>query len=147
MAKGSISVLKSVISTDAFVNGSDVEVTLKQPKKSFLKNVYIRIVAAPTVTASQDLGFKIGTSTGGTQLGSDADGIIDNAGSTTPLTVGTVIDCHETLAFAAGGSGSRTKVFYSHDERDLFLNTSATAAAIAVAGTVEFVCEFGMLED
>ena len=145
MAKGSISVLKSVISTDAFVQDSDKEVTLKQPKKSFLKNVYIRIVAAPTVTASQDLGFKIGTATGGTQLGSDADGIIDNAGSTTPLTVGTVVDC--ALGSASGGSTSRAGVFYSHDERDLFLNTSATNAAIAVAGTVEFVCEFGMLED
>ena len=145
MAKGSISVLKSVISTDAFVQNSSKEVTLKQPKKSFLKNVYIRIVAAPTVTASQDLGFKIGTATGGTQLGVDADGIIDNAGSTTPLTVGTVVDC--ALGSASGGSGSRAGVFYSHDERDLFLNTSATNSTIAAAGTVEFVCEFGMLED
>ena len=148
MAKGSISILKTVSSSDAFVQNDAVEVTVKQPKKSFLKAAYIRVTSAPTVTASMDLGYKIGTATDGDQLALDADGIIDSAASTTPLALNAVAQV--VLKNAGDIVASQTSIagaFYTHDERTLYLNTTATNSAITDAGDVEWILEFALIED
>ena len=148
MAKGSISVIKTVSSSGAFVQNDAVEVTMKQPKKSFLKAAYLRVTSAPTVTANMDLGYKIGTTTDGQELALDVDGIIDGAASTTPLAENAVAQI--VLDNAGDLIITQTSIpgaFYTHDERTLYLNTTASNSDVADAGDVEWILEFGLLED
>ena len=63
--------MRSIIVRDAFVQDSTVEAELEQPKGTFISNVYLRFlneVPAVPGTGGADLGFKIGTSTGGVDI-------------------------------------------------------------------------------
>tara|TARA_R110002012_G_scaffold309939_1_gene517331 strand:+ start:495 stop:959 length:465 start_codon:yes stop_codon:yes gene_type:complete len=146
--KGSNSVSRSVVVTDAFVQAAAVEVEIEQPAHSLLTKAYIRCVSEPTLTADMDLGFKIGTSTGGTEISLDADGIIDEAGNTTAFKTGAMVQCGITQVDASGTDAARAaQTEYTEDARTLFCNTTASAAAIAAAGKVEWVLFFEILSN
>lgn len=144
---GSISILKTATLENAFVQASDVEVEIVQPPRTFLKTAYVRITSAPTITAAMDIGYKIGTTTGNGELALVADGIIDNASSTTPFAVGSMsrlelkydgelIGAPQTLA---------TVIPYSETERTLFLNITTSNNTVSANGNVEFICEFAVI--
>ena len=148
--KGAQTIIKRIHVTDAFVQNSAVEAEIEQPKGSILSKVVIRCVSQPTVTvnASMDLGIKIGTATGGTEVFVDADGIIDAAANTTAFkTNGIVIFDEEDLGqvASAGNTAVAAATTYSSDERTLFCNTTATDFAIAAAGTVEWLLYFDIV--
>jgi len=145
--KGSNTIVRKVRVTDAFVQNSAVEAEITQPAGSLISKAYIRCVSQPTVTASMDLGFKVGTTTGGTDVYNDADGIIDAAGNTTAFkTNGFCLLPVATATAAADNTAIAALPEISDTERTLFCNTTATNSAIAAAGTIEWVFFFEMLD-
>ncbi len=146
--KGAQTVIKRINVVDAFVQNSAVEAEIEQPKGSILSKVVIRCISEPTVTASMDLGIKIGTATGGTEVFVDADGIIDAAGNTTAFkTNGIVIFDEVDLGQVASTSNAAVAAAttFSSDARTLFCNTTATDSAIATAGTIEWLLYFDLI--
>jgi len=94
-----------------------------------------------------DLGVKIGTATGGTEVFEDADGIIDAAANTTAFKTDGMIDigiAPTTAASETTGAATLDKLF-TIEERTLFCNTTATNSAISAAGTVEWILYFDVL--
>ena len=145
--KGSNTVVRKVRVKDAFVQNSSVEAEISQPAGSLISKAYIRCVSEPTVTASMDLGFKVGTTTGGTDIYNDADGIIDAAGNTTAFKTNGFCLLPVTAATAAAGNTAISALNEISDtERTLFCNTTATNSAIAAAGTVEWIFFFEILD-
>ena len=147
MSNGSIAVLRKVAKANAWVQDSSVEVTIEQPKKSFLKACYLRCTKAPTFASASgaDLGFKIGNATGGNQIAIDEDGIIDGATVVTPWPEGGIVECIIN-ELEAGGDSARPAL-YSQKGRTLYLNTTVTDVAVATNGDVEWILEFGLIED
>lgn len=144
--KGSNSIIRKAVVKDAFVRNSSVEVEIQQPAGSILTKAYVKCAAQPTVTAAMDLGFKIGTATGGTQIADDADGIIDGAGNTTAFKTGALVKCGITQVDSPGTDTARAaNTEYTDEERTLFCNTVASDSAVSVAGTVEWILFFEML--
>ena len=120
---GSNTVIRKVQVDGAFVRNDSVEVEIEQPA-----------------------GSKVGTSTGGTQIYNDADGIIDAAGNTTAFKTNGFCALPVTAATAAAGNTAIAALTeYSADERTLFCNTTATDSAIADAGKVEWIFFFEIL--
>ena len=145
--KGSNTVVRKVRVKDAFVRDSSVEAEISQPAGSLISKAYIRCVSQPTVTASMDLGFTVGTTTGGTEIYNDADGIIDAAGNTTAFKTNGFCLLPVATATAAGSNTAIAALpEISDTERTLFCNTTATDSAISAAGTVEWIFFFEMLD-
>ena len=143
--------MRSIIVRDAFVQDSTVEAELEQPKGTFISNVYLRFLNnVPEVAAAgADLGFKIGTTTGGVDVAAAiTDGVLDNAGDGSSLVEeNSIIVLTASLAAAAvpvaeGQADLDATVGYASDDRTLFLQTTATDAAVATAGDVEWIVEF-----
>jgi hypothetical protein len=144
--KGSNSIIKKVVVKDAFVQNDSVEAEISQPAGSLLTKAYIKCAAQPTVTAAMDLGFKIGTTTGGTEIANDADGIIDGAGNTTAFKTGAMVKCGITQVDSPGTDTARAaQAEYTDSERTLFCNTVASDSAVSTAGTVEWILFFEIL--
>ena len=144
--KGSNSIIRKAVVKDAFVQNSSVEVEIQQPAGSILTKAYVKCAAQPTVTASMDLGFKIGTTTGGTEIADDADGIIDGAGNTTAFKTGALVKCGITQVDSPGTDTARAaNAEYTDQERTLFCNTVASNSAVSAAGTVEWILFFEIL--
>ena len=143
--------MRSIIVRDAFVQNSTVEAELEQPKGTFISNVYLRFLNnVPEVAAAgADLGFKIGTTTGGVDVAAAiTDGVLDNAGDGSSLVEeNSIIVLTASLAAAAvpvaeGQADLNATVGYASDDRTLFLQTTATNAAVDTAGDVEWIVEF-----
>lgn len=145
--KGSNTVTRSVIVTDAFVQNSSVEAEIEQPANSIITKAYIRCVSQPTVTASMDLGFKIGTTTGGTEIVDDPDGIIDAAANTTAFKTDGVVSISLSPTTSAGNTAIAADAKYTPTARTLFLNTIASNSAVSAAGEVEWILFFDVLMD
>lgn len=143
--KGSNTITRSAEVTGAFVQNSSVEVEIIQPAGSILTKAYVRCVSQPTVTATMDLGFKIGTTPGGTEIVNDADGIIDGAGNTTAFKTNGVV----AIDLSPTASGTQTArsadAKYTADERVLYVNTLSGNSAITDAGAVEWTLFFDVL--
>ena len=143
---GSNTIIRKVQVNGAFVQNDSVEVEIQQPAGSLLTKAYIKCASQPTITAAQDLGFKIGTASGGTQIVEDTDGIIDGAGNTTAFKTGAMVNLGITAVDAAGTDTARAaQTEYSDDERTLYCNTTATNSAISDAGKVEWILFFEIL--
>lgn len=142
--KGSNSIIRKAVVKDAFVQNSSVEVEIQQPAGSILTKAYVKCADQPTITAAIDLGFKIGTTTGGTNIANDADGIIDNAGNTTAFKTGGIVAVDLTTSSAAN-TAIAADAAYTDTARTLYCNTTATDSAISAAGTVEWILFFDML--
>jgi hypothetical protein len=144
--KGSNSIIRKAVVKDAFVQNDSVEVEIQQPAGSILTKAYVKCAAQPTVTASMDLGFKIGTTTDGNEVVEDADGIIDGAGNTTAFKTGALVKCGITQVDSPGTDTARAaNAEYTDEERTLFCNTTASDSAVSAAGTVEWILFFEIL--
>jgi len=145
--KGSNTVTRNVQVVEAFVQDASVEAEIEQPAGSFLSKAYVRCVSQPTVTASMDLGFSIGTGTGGTEIVDDPDGIIDAAGNTTAFKTGGVVAIDLAPTASGGNTAVAADASYTADGRTLYLNTKASDAVLAAPGTIEWTLFFDVIGD
>lgn len=153
--QGSPFLVKTAYAQDAWPDGASKEVIIKQPANTYLVNVLLRAVSAPTFGASGssvDCGAKISTTADGGEIYDDADGLINAAASTTPIAANAVWE----FGGATGGvlltdfddpDATSTSIaaseMFTSTERDLYFQTSTTAAAnTATNADVEWVAYF-----
>lgn len=144
--------MRAVVVRDAFVQNSTVEAELEQPGGTFITNVYLRAlneVPAVPGTGGADLGFKIGTTSGGVDIAAAiTDGILDNAGDDSSLieensiVVLTASLAATAVPVAEGQADLDATVGFASDDRTIYLQTTATDATVTTAGDIEWVVEF-----
>ena len=94
------------------------EVTFSQPDNSIITSIDIVCTSAPTLTGAGDIGFKVGTATGGAQLVAAVTDAILDGGTTVPAGAGynlTLINTTgtstKTVSPAANVSGAARNIF------------------------------------
>ena len=95
------------------------EVQFSQPDNSIITSIDIVCTSAPTLTGAGDIGFKVGTATGGAQLVAAAPDQILDGGTTVPAGAGynltllntTGSDASPAASPAANVSGAARSVF------------------------------------
>ena len=94
------------------------EVEFSQPNNSIITSIDIVCTSAPTLTGAGDIGFKVGTATGGAQLVAAVTDAILDGGTTVPAGAGynlTLINttgtATKTVSPAANVSGAARSVF------------------------------------
>jgi len=112
------------------------EVTFSQPDNSIITSIDIVCTSAPTLTGAGDIGFKVGTATGGAQLVAAVTDAILDGGTTVPAGAGynlTLINTTgtstKTVSPAANVSGAA---------RNIFLQITNTVNASA-SGNMRFI--------
>ena len=140
---------KGVIVKDAFVQASTVEAEVEQPSGSLLTGVYLRFLDTVPVTnlTATDLGFKVGTATGGEEIvAAITDGVLDNAGDDSGLIAA---DSVIKLAMVSGVDGAAEGLTvrtaapgFASTDRVIYCQTTATDAVIATAGHVQWILTF-----
>ena len=115
------------------------EQTFSQPNNTVITKIELVVTSAPTV-ASGDIGFQVGTATGGAQLvAAAADQILD-LGTTVPAGAHfdtTLLDT--TPSDAAPAASPRANV--SGDARDIFLQITNTTNASA-SGEIKWLVSY-----
>ena len=95
------------------------EVEFSQPDNSVITSIDIICTSAPTLTGAGDIGFKVGTATGGAQLVTAITDQILDGGTTVPAGAGynltlintTGSDASPTASPAANVSGAARNIF------------------------------------
>ncbi len=112
------------------------EVEFSQPNNSIITSIDIVCTSAPTLTGAGDIGFKVGTATGGAQLVAAVTDAILDGGTTVPAGAGynlTLINTTgtstKTVSPAANVSGAA---------RNIFLQITNTVNASA-SGNMRFI--------
>jgi len=105
------------------------EVTFAQPARSVITSIQLVCTSAPTV-ASGDIGFKVGTATGGAQLvAADTDGLLDG-GTTIAEGAHYTFTLLDTTVGASPGLSPRVNTSINAT-RDIFLQITNTTTASA----------------
>ena len=154
---GAISAAR-ITNTTAFVQNSDSVVEWTQPANTALINIYLAFTAAPETAASADLGFEVGTSSGGGEIVTKmADEIIDAGADGTDLAAGAVLHIAGRGNAADGTGGPVLNAFnaatsdattlaadgtYTSAARTLYLNTVCSNHSVTTAGTAVWICEY-----
>ena len=103
------------------------EVTYAQPARSIITSIQLVCTSAPTV-ASGDIGFKVGTATGGAQLvAADTDGLLDG-GTTIAEGAHYTFTLLDTTVGASPGLSPRVNTSIN-STRDIFLQITNTTTA------------------
>ena len=112
------------------------EVEFSQPNNSIITSIDIVCTSAPTLASAGDIGFKVGTATGGAQLVAAVTDAILDGGTTVPAGAGynlTLINTTgtstKTVSPAANVSGAA---------RNIFLQITNTVNASA-SGNMRFI--------
>ena len=117
--------------TTAKVNSSagTNEVTFSQPAKTIITSIQLVCTSAPTV-ASGDIGYKVGTATGGAQLvAADTDGLLDG-GTTIVEGAHYSFTLNDTTVCATAPLSPRVNTSINAT-RDIFLQITNTTTASA----------------
>jgi len=115
------------------------ELSFSQPDNTVITKIELVVTSAPTV-ATGDIGFKVGTASGGAQLVAAATDQILDGGTTVPAGAHydtTLLDT--TASDAAPAASPRTNV--SGDARDIFLQITNTTNASAV-GEIKWLVSY-----
>ena len=105
------------------------EVTFAQPARSIITSIQLVCTSAPTV-ASGDIGFKVGTATGGAQLvAADTDGLLDG-GTTIAEGAHYTFTLLDTTVGASPAASPRVNTSIN-STRDIFLQITNTTTASA----------------
>ena len=105
------------------------EVTYAQPARSIITSIQLVCTSAPTV-ASGDIGFKVGTATGGAQLvAADTDGLLDG-GTTIAEGAHYTFTLLDTTVGASPALSPRVNTSINAT-RDIFLQITNTTTASA----------------
>ena len=107
------------------------EVTFSQPAKTIITSIQLVCTSAPTV-ASGDIGYKVGTATGGAQLvAADTDGLLDG-GTTIVEGAHYSFTLNDTSVGATAPASPRVNTGTS--ARNIFLQITNTTTASAQGG-------------
>ena len=113
------------------------EVTFSQPDNSIITSIDIVCTSAPTLTGAGDIGYKVGTATGGAQLvAATTDEILDG-GTTVPAGSGYNLTLINTTASDASPAASPA-ANVSGAARNIFLQITNTVNASA-NGNMRFI--------
>lgn len=93
---GAVTASKRVVVKDAFVQNAEVVAEVDQPAGTILSDVILRFIGGVTLGSADDIGYEIGTSSSGSQLGTNVDGLLDG---------GTAIAAN-TVYYLKGGTGA-----------------------------------------
>ena len=130
---------QGTVATAVASTAGTTEVTFSQPDNTIITSIQIVVTSAPTIT-SGDVGFKVGTATGGAQLvAAAADDIIDG-GTTAPAGAHYTCTLLDTTASAASPAAS-PRVNVSGAARNIFCQITSTTNASAV-GALTFVIAY-----
>ncbi len=131
---------QGIVTSAAKLGGAgSTEVTFSQPNNTIITSIQIVITTAIT-TGSGDVGFQVGTATGGAQLvTAAADDIIDG-GTTAPAGSHYTCTLNDTTASAASPAAS-PRVNVTGAARNIFLQITNTATVSAV-GALTFVIAY-----
>jgi hypothetical protein len=124
---GAVTAAKRVVIKDAFVQDGEVVAEVTQPAGTILAEVIVRFIGGVTLGSAGDIGYELGTTSSGDQLGTNADGFLDEG---TAIAANTVYYLSKG-AGAAGFTPDSTQddtsgaaaVGYSDDERTLYFTT------------------------
>jgi hypothetical protein len=112
------------------------EVTFSQPDNSIITSIDIVCTSAPTLTGAGDIGYKVGTATGGAQLvAATTDAILDG-GTTVPAGSGYNLTLINTTGDASPAASPAANV--SGAARNIFLQITNTVNASA-NGNMRFI--------
>ena len=129
---GAISAAR-ITNTTAFVQNSDSVVEWTQPANTALINIYLAFTAAPETAASADLGFEVGTSSGGGEIVTKMANAADGTGG--PVLNAFNAATSDATTLAADGT-------YTSAARTLYLNTVCSNHSVTTAGTAVWICEY-----
>ena len=101
------------------------EVTFSQPDNSVITSIDIICTSAPTLTGAGDIGFKVGTATGGAQLVTAITDQILDGGTTVPAGAGYNLTLNNTTVSDATPAASPA-VNVSGAARNIFLQITNT---------------------
>jgi hypothetical protein len=120
---------------------TESQVVWKQPKNTILTSIQIVCTSVITVlnpSTDGDIGYKVGTASGGAQIvAADTNDILDG-GTTVPAGA----SYNLTLLTTAGGNASPAlSPQYASAERNVYFSITHTTAATA-AGNLKFVVQY-----
>lgn len=93
-SSGAVTAAKRVTATDVFTQATDgAIIEVDQPAGTILQDVIVRFTNTSTHGANSEAGYKIGTTSGGTQIANNPDGFLD---------VGTSIPANAVFYLNAG---------------------------------------------
>jgi len=79
---GAVTASKRVTATDVFTqDGDGAIIEVDQPANTILREVIVRFTNTSAHGSGSDAGWEIGTASSGNQLGTNADGFLDNGTS------------------------------------------------------------------
>ena len=106
------------------------EVTFAQPARSIITSIQLVCTSAPTITTG-DIGYKVGTATGGAQLVAAATDAILDGGTTVPEGAHYTTTLLDTTASDASPAASPRVNTAINSTRDIFLQITNTQNASA----------------
>ena len=140
---GSIVTSRRLIVSDALTSSSDTTFEIEQPENSIVDAVLVRVLDDITI-GSGNVGVKVGTASGGAQVGAaDADNLI---ASGTSLPAGTVysLSVEAGVKFQAiAQSGPSASVTTA--ARNLFFTLTASSA-VTTNGKIEFTVAYRVFD-
>ena len=126
-----------------WVQNSEVVTAWTQPANTFINNVILVCIDAPTTAASVSLGWEVGTSSSGAEIcaGDITDGIIDVGTDGTDLLAGAAAHCTpvqqtlDAVTLAADAS-------YTSSTRTIYFTTATSNHSVSVAGSMRWIIEY-----
>ena len=140
---GAVTAAKRVTATDVFTQNTDgaiIEVT--QPAGTILREVIVRFTNTSTHGSSSQVGYEIGTTSSGAQLGTNVDGFLD-AGTSIPentvylLNTGTGAVAADFLSESEVNTTPAAALGYTDDERSIFFTFLHSNHAVTVNSNAE----------
>ena len=130
---------QGVVASAVASTAGTTEVTFSQPNNTIITSIQIVVTSAPPIS-SGDVGFKVGTATGGAQLVTAATDDIIDGGTTAPAGSHYTCTLNDTTASAASPAAS-PRVNVTGAARNIFLQITSTTNASAV-GALTFVIAY-----
>jgi len=136
---GTLMIGQGIANVPCAATAGTSEVTFSQPNNTVITSIQIVCQSAPTV-ASGDIGFKVGTATGGAQLVSAITDHILDGGTTVPAGAHYALTLLDTATSDASPAASpRSNV--SGAARNIFCQITTTTNASAV-GNFAFIINY-----
>jgi len=138
---GAVTAAKRVVIKDAFVQGGEVVAEVTQPAGTILSEVIVRFIGGVTLGSAGDIGYELGTSSSGSQLGTNVDGFLDGGTAIAANTVYYLSNGAGAAGFTPDSTQNTTSgaaaVGYSDDERTLYFTTICADQTVTGDNEVE----------
>jgi len=134
-----------VENTIAFVRNAASEVQWAQPADTIIRSISLLFPSAAYSTGTgNDLGYRVGTATGGGQIVTAiTDQIIDAGADGTDIATGAWLQTTVPVPTPTSGTTLGAHIGYAAADRAIFLGTTCTdAAAVPTPGAVRWIIEY-----